>query len=375
MVEQREVINTYIEKQKENWFMWQINSFLKTIGIEKWINSPFGWWDKINEYVDLYLNGWVEESKDDDSKDEDKETEDTSLNIKEGINEKIGWLKWSVQLLILETQLSLTCPYFSELKELLQIVKEDRIELEKLKKNIEAGLAFDADWTNSNSSSGNTKESWSNKLAYSGYENLKTIKDSSLEVTQDDIDYVSDNAKYVIDNLTIKWELAQIKEIKDKDWNLILDCTWSTPFINKQAAEDLIWFSLLFYKKTWRTFELSSAYRTIAHQKKLVKENANKRYTNPQGKKVYWVPTAQPWYSGHNLGYSIDIKNPAGSSSKIWWVSGLQKIAEMFDFKPISSEDWHFDHKIFVDNYYNDKEARPVIAENLDNNFNSSWAA
>jgi len=236
--------------------MWQINNLLKSIGIDKKVNSPFWWWKKINEYVDLYLNGWVEESKDDDSKDEDKETEGTSLNVKEGINKKIWWLKWSVQLVILETQLSLTCPYFSELKELLQIVKEDRIELEKLKNNIEAGLAFDADWTNFNSSSERIKGSWSDKLTYSGYENLKTIKDSSLEVTQGDIDYVNEHSKYIVDNLTIKWELAQIKDIKDKDWNLVLDCTWSTPFINKQAAEDLIWFSLLFYKKTWKPLNI-----------------------------------------------------------------------------------------------------------------------
>jgi hypothetical protein len=49
----------------------------------------------------------------------------------------------------LETQLSLTCPYFSELKELLEIIKDDRIELNKLKENIEKGLAFDANGSNS----------------------------------------------------------------------------------------------------------------------------------------------------------------------------------------------------------------------------------
>jgi len=37
----------------------------------------------------------------------------------------------------LETELSITCGYFSELKELLQIVKENRVELGRLKQNIE----------------------------------------------------------------------------------------------------------------------------------------------------------------------------------------------------------------------------------------------
>jgi hypothetical protein len=47
----------------------------------------------------------------------------------------------------LETELSITCSYFSELKELLDIIKEERIELNKLKDNIENGLPFDSDGT------------------------------------------------------------------------------------------------------------------------------------------------------------------------------------------------------------------------------------
>jgi len=357
MVDQNEIIDTYLDKQKGKWFIWQINGLLKDIGIDKKFDIPFWWWDKIKEYIDLYLNNESQSNKN-----------NSSLN---SINEQIWWLKWSVQLTLLETQLSITCPYFSELKELLDILKDKKIEFNKLKNNIEKWLEFDAIEWDVNLRKEKTKE----KLNYSWYKNLAILNDKYLNIIQEDIDYVNEHSKYIVDNLTIKWELAQIKDIKDKDWNLVLDCTWSTPFINKQAAEDLIWFSLLFYKKTWRTFEISSAYRTTEHQEDLLRKNAKKWYTNPQGKKTYWVPTAQPWYSGHNLWYSIDIKNPAGASSKIWWVSGLQKIAKMFDFYPISSEDWHFDHKIFVDNYYNNKEARPLIAENIENSFNSSWAA
>lgn len=363
MVEQKDVVNTYIEKQQEKWLKWQITSFLKSIWIDKKINLPFWWWKKIEEYVDLYLNNWSEDNKE----------VDKSFNIRDWIEWQIWWLKWWVQLVILETQLSLTCPYFSELKELLDIIKNDRIELNKLKENIEAGLAFDA--VDGSKNEDVEKNPSNEKLSYWWYEKLKVLDEPNIKITQDDIDYVSNNANYVIENLKIKWELAKIKNIKDKDWNEVLNCTWATPFVNKKAAEDLVWFALLFYKKTGKTFSLSSAYRTMSHQEHLLKENANKWYVNPQGKRIKWVPTSNPWYSGHNLWYSIDINNPSGSSSNIGGVSWLQKIAKMFDFNPISSEDWHFDHQIFVDNYYNDKEARPIIAENLENSFNSNRAA
>ena len=121
MVEQKEVIGAYIEKQKENWFMWQINSFLKTIGIKKWIDFPFGWWDKINEYIDLYL---------DDKKDWDP------ANISDT-------LKDSVKIPMLEMQLSITCPYFSDLKKLLDIIKSGNSDLAQLKNNIEKWLPFE----------------------------------------------------------------------------------------------------------------------------------------------------------------------------------------------------------------------------------------
>ncbi len=121
MVEKREVVNTYIEKQKEAWFIWQINSFLNTIGIKKGVNSPFGWWDKINEYIDLYL---------DDKKDWDP------VNISDT-------LKDSVKLPMLEMQLSITCPYFSDLKKLLDIIKSGNSDLAQLKNNIEKWLPFE----------------------------------------------------------------------------------------------------------------------------------------------------------------------------------------------------------------------------------------
>jgi hypothetical protein len=361
MIEKREVIDTYIEKQEEEWLFGTINNFLGSLWIDKKIDSPFGWQKKINEYIDLYLGN---------QKESDKDNKEDWENIKDNVTSQLWWLKWSVRLALLETELSITCPYFSELKELLQIVKENRIELARLKHNIKEWLEFDA-VEGDTSPRVETEES----LAYSWYEKLKPLNDSNIEVTQEDVDFVNQQAPYIIENLEIKWELAKIKNIKNKEWEMILDCKWLTPFVNKEAAADVVWVALMFYRKTGKKLNISSAYRTMKHQAKLVRENANKRYTNPQGVRVKWIPTAKPGESWHNLWYSIDIESSSRHSNKIWGVAWLQKIMKMFDFNPISSEDWHFDHKIFVDNYYNDKEARPFIAENLDNNFNSSWAA
>ena len=59
------------------------------------------------------------------------------------------------------------------------------------------------------------------------------------------------------------------------------------------------------------------------------------------------------------------------SNAESYQIYQGEKIAKMFNFNPISSEDWHFDHQIFVDNYYNNKESRPIISENLNNSFES----
>ncbi|HRX63767.1 MAG TPA: hypothetical protein P5060_01545 [Candidatus Absconditabacterales bacterium] len=135
MIEKREVIDTYIEKQKEDSLFGTINNFLGSLGIDKKIDSPFGGQKKINEYIDLYLGGEVES---------DENQKESSENIKDNVTEQLGGLKGSVRLALLETELSITCGYFSELKELLDIIKEEKIELSKLKNNIENDLPFDS---------------------------------------------------------------------------------------------------------------------------------------------------------------------------------------------------------------------------------------
>lgn len=197
---------------------------------------------------------------------------------------------------------------------------------------------------------------------YTPYKNLKFW----WEIKKEDLEYIWENSKYIVDKLQTKWNLTKIKKIKDKEWKIVLECRWQTPYINSKVASDLVWFALMYYKKTWSKFIIESWYRTISHQEDLKKKNKKLR-----------IPTADPGYSWHNLWYSIDISKDSRYNKKIWWVEWIKKIAKIFDFYPISSEDWHFDHKEFVDNYYDDKNSRLNIAQNLDSSYedNRSMAA
>lgn len=177
-------------------------------------------------------------------------------------------------------------------------------------------------------------------------------------VAEDEITYVNENAKSIIEDLETKWDLSEIKEIKDKDGNIVLKCRGETPYIHSKAAADLIGLALLYHKKTGQNILLESAYRTIAHQARLKKENAAKG-----------TPTADPWYSWHNLWYSIDVSTATRYANKIGWIDGTKKLAKLFNFNPISSEDRHFDYKDFVDKYYDDREARLPEAQKLDKLF------
>lgn len=189
------------------------------------------------------------------------------------------------------------------------------------------------------------------------YTKYKYLKVGGI-VAKEDITYVEANAENIVEHLQTKGSLSKIEEIKDVDGNVVLECRWKTPYIHSKAASDLIWLSLLYYKKTWKKFLLESAYRTIDHQEELKEKNA-----------ATWVPTADPWYSWHNLWYSIDLSQETRYDVKIGGIAWLKKLAEMFDFHPISSEDWHFDYSEFVDKYYNDKEARLPEAQKLDDLF------
>lgn len=126
------------------------------------------------------------------------------------------------------------------------------------------------------------------------------------EVTQEEMNYVNDNAKYIVDQLVTKGDLTNINNLKDKNGNLVLKCRGESPYINAKAAKDLVGLSLLFYKKAGKAFLLESTYRTIEHQKRLIVQN-----------KESGVPTAEPGYSGHNLGYSFDVSEESRYAKKI----------------------------------------------------------
>ncbi len=190
---------------------------------------------------------------------------------------------------------------------------------------------------------------------YSSYENLKV----GVDIKTEDIAYVNENSKIIVDNLKTKWNLTKVKEIKDKNWELIFKLRWQTPYINSKAASDLVWLALIFYKKSGKPLIVESGYRTIAHQAELKILN-----------KPSWVPTADPGYSWHNLWYSLDVSEESRYNTKIGWVKWLGKIAEIFNFHPIDSEDWHFDYKEFIP-LYAKKEERLPIAQNLNKNYDS----
>ena len=137
-------------------------------------------------------------------------------------------------------------------------------------------------------SSTNTPQIWTVVPIYSSYEKFKVDND----ITSEDINYVNENSKYIVEKLQTKWVLTKIKEIKNKNWEVILNCKWTNPYVNSQAVVDLIWLSLLFYRKSWESLVINSWYRTVAQQ-------AAAAAKNPDRSKV-----AAAGYSAHNLWYA-----------------------------------------------------------------------
>jgi hypothetical protein len=173
-----------------------------------------------------------------------------------------------------------------------------------------------------------------------------------IEINQDDIDLV-DSVPTIIEKIKVKWELANIKDVKYNNESII-KCEWDTPYINKKAMKDVIWFWLLFHKKTWKTLNIASSYRTQAHQERLVAENATEReYRDGNGDiQNGKVPTAPVGYSWHNQWLSIDINSNLLSDlnhTDLKSLKWLQELAGIFNFNSISSEAWHFDHQSFSD--------------------------
>lgn len=191
----------------------------------------------------------------------------------------------------------------------------------------------------------NKTDNWSN------FEKLTIWTLWAIVISQVEIDYVNNERSKIEKNIEIKWDFANIKKIEDSQWNKILESKWESPYIHKDAIKDLIWFSLLFYKKTWDELTLESAYRNIEHQKRLKKKKPKL--------------AAEPGKSWHNLWLSIDITESDRYSKKIWGVQWLREMAAKFNFNPLNWEDWHFDYWKLPD-----AADRLQLAQNLDKEFN-----
>jgi len=183
---------------------------------------------------------------------------------------------------------------------------------------------------------------------YIAYKNLKVTPNL---LSQAEIAYINEEAKYIIEKLQKQSGFPYIKEITNQQWEKILQCSGETPYIHPKAAADLVWVALLFHKKTKLPLAVSSAYRTIEHQERLKKENKKKN-----------IPTADPGYSAHNIGLAIDIERWSRYNRKMWGISAVRKVMKMFNFSPIDSEDRHFEHKEF-DKYREDREKRLDLAQ------------
>ncbi len=195
---------------------------------------------------------------------------------------------------------------------------------------------------------------------------LSASKDSSSDSNKTDVetptveektDVLAPDVQQIIKDVKIEKSFANIKEIKH-DGKIILAATWESPYINKDALPDLIWFALAFYKKTWDALTINSCYRDLDHQEEL-----HEKY-----KKWKWNLAAEPWKSGHNLWLSVDIHAGDRYSKELWWIEWLRDMAKQYNFSPIDSEDRHFDHKLFVDMKSN-KEDRLALARKLNEEY------
>lgn len=253
-----------------------------------------------------------------------------------------------------------------KMKALINQYQNDQTKLQELKGQIEEGkdpTLQEVDQPSSSTPSQNQPSSSEIIPAAAGagalageivYQNISADK----TISEEELQYLKENAQSTKEKLSTIWSLTNIKEVKDNQGNVILESKGESPYIHADAVWDLIWLSLIYYKKTNTPLILESWYRTIDHQEKLKKQNESKN-----------VPTADAGYSGHNLGYSIDVSKNSRYEQKIGWVKWLQKIAKKFNFNPISTEDRHFDHKIFVDTYYKDKEARLPLAQKINEEY------
>lgn len=166
------------------------------------------------------------------------------------------------------------------------------------------------------------------------------------------------NLQKTKESVEVKWNLANIKEVKNMDGNTILECKWATPYINVNALEDIIWFAQEFYEITGDALSINNSFRTISYQDKL--------------KKMKWDNAAESWKSWHNLWLSIDMDRTDRYDPQNGWLKWMEALAEKHNFsRTIASEDWHFDHKSLTNN----PNERLAMAKTIDKNLKSTASA
>lgn len=253
----------------------------------------------------------------------------------------------------------------NKMKALIDQYKNDKAKLEQLKLQIEEGKDPTSEQLAPSSPTQDTSETPNAQEVVTQVAPVvatSMILDEQLQdnknISPEEKNYIQTNIKQSVEVLKQKWSLTDISEIKDMQGNCVLQCKGETPYVNTEVIYDLTWLALVYYKKTGAPLIIESGYRTIDHQQQLKEDN-----------KKSWVPTADAWYSGHNMWYSLDMSKETRYADKIGWVKWLQDIAKTFNFFPISSEDRHFDHKKFVDTYYDNKEARLPLAQKIDQEY------
>lgn len=204
------------------------------------------------------------------------------------------------------------------------------------------------------------------------------IKENSWTVNNNDVlnnDNVADNIvqseQKLSDNTNIidvlnqnsietKWYLKNIKQIQ-YNGNIILETVSSTPYIHKDALEDIVWFALEFYQKTGKPLTLNSSYRTVSNQQWLYNKYKS-------GK---WNLAAKPGQSWHNLWLSIDIHSEDRYAWELGWIEWLRLLAKKYNFYPFDKEDWHFDHKKFVDMKTKKDVDRIALSKKIEKKYSS----
>lgn len=101
--------------------------------------------------------------------------------------------------------------------------------------------------------------------------------------------------------------------------------------VNNEVIPDLAKLAVTYWKMTGQKLIITSAYRSITHQKKIY-ATARPGFA------------AKPGNSNHNTGHAIDFHKSSFQGGKIGKLAGFMALARQCHFTKLGHEDWHFDH-------------------------------